>query len=79
MIPTLVREPFHRPGWIYEEKVDGWRMLAYRDGKKVRLVSRTGVDHTKRFRTWPPLSPISSPPSARRQIWLSLLWTSMPT
>jgi hypothetical protein len=28
MHPTLVREPFHRPGWVYEEKVDGWRMLA---------------------------------------------------
>jgi len=23
MIPTLVPEPFHLPGWIYEEKVDG--------------------------------------------------------
>jgi bifunctional non-homologous end joining protein LigD len=49
MIPTLVKEPFHRDGWVYEEKVDGWRMLAYRDGKHVRLVSRTGVDHGKRF------------------------------
>jgi hypothetical protein len=26
--PTLVREPFHRDGWVYEEKVDGWRILA---------------------------------------------------
>jgi ATP-dependent DNA ligase len=30
MIPTQVREPFHRDGWIYEEKVDGWRILAYK-------------------------------------------------
>jgi len=29
MAPTQVREPVHRDGWIYEEKVDGWRMLAY--------------------------------------------------
>jgi bifunctional non-homologous end joining protein LigD len=49
MAPTLVREPFDRPGWIYEEKVDGWRMVAYKDGGRVRLVSRHGVDHTKRF------------------------------
>ena len=28
MIPTLVPNPFHRDGWIYEEKVDGYRMLA---------------------------------------------------
>jgi hypothetical protein len=33
-IPTLVREPFHRPGWVYEETVDGWRMLAYKDGDR---------------------------------------------
>jgi hypothetical protein len=30
MHPTLVREPFHRPGWVYQEKIDGYRMLAYR-------------------------------------------------
>ena len=49
MHPTLVREPFHRPGWVYEEKVDGYRMLAYKDGARVRLVSRTGVEHSRRF------------------------------
>jgi len=49
MAPTLVREPFHRDGWVYEEKVDGWRMLAYKDGERVRLVSRNGRDHTQRF------------------------------
>jgi ATP-dependent DNA ligase len=41
MAPTLAREPFHRPGWVHE-KVDGWRMRAYRDGDRVRLVSRNG-------------------------------------
>jgi ATP-dependent DNA ligase len=30
MIPTQV-EPFHRDGWVYEEKIDGWRLLAYKD------------------------------------------------
>jgi hypothetical protein len=28
MIPTQVPEPFHRDGWVYEEKVDGPRILA---------------------------------------------------
>jgi len=32
------------------EKVDGLRILAYKDGARVRLLSRTGVDHAKRFR-----------------------------
>jgi bifunctional non-homologous end joining protein LigD len=50
MLPVLVREPFHREGRIYEEKIDGWRMLACKDGKTVRLESRNGVDHTRRFR-----------------------------
>jgi ATP-dependent DNA ligase len=50
MHPTLVREPFHRAGWIYEEKVDGWRIVAYKDGDRVRLVSRNAVDHTRRVR-----------------------------
>jgi bifunctional non-homologous end joining protein LigD len=49
MQPTLVKQPFHREGWIYEEKIDGWRMLAYKDGQSVRLESRSGVDHTRRF------------------------------
>jgi hypothetical protein len=47
--PTLVSRPFHRAGWIYEEKVDGWRMVAYKDGAAVKLVSRQGRDHTRRF------------------------------
>jgi len=50
MAPAPVRAPFHRRGWIYEEKVDGWRMVAYKDGAHVRLISRNGVDHAARFR-----------------------------
>jgi bifunctional non-homologous end joining protein LigD len=50
IVPTLVREPFHRDGWVYEEKYDGWRMIVYKDGSAVRLVSRSNVDHTARFR-----------------------------
>jgi len=46
--PTLA-QPFDRPGWVYEEKVDGWRMVAYKRGENVRLVSRRGLDHTARF------------------------------
>jgi bifunctional non-homologous end joining protein LigD len=49
MQPELASEPVHRPGWLYEEKLDGWRMVAYKDGPRVRLVSRSGVDHTARL------------------------------
>jgi bifunctional non-homologous end joining protein LigD len=49
MQPTLVPRPVHREGWVYEEKVDGWRMLAYKVAGTVKLVSRNGRDHTSRF------------------------------
>jgi bifunctional non-homologous end joining protein LigD len=51
MAPKLAKPPFLPSGsWVFEEKVDGWRMLAYRDGTSVHLISRNGVDHTRRFR-----------------------------
>ena len=46
----MLTTPFHRPGWVYEEKVDGWRMLAYKSRGTIRLISRSGIDHTTRFR-----------------------------
>jgi hypothetical protein len=49
MQPTLIAKPFHREGWVYEEKVDGYRMVAYKDGDRVQLISRQGKDHTRRF------------------------------
>lgn len=49
MQPTLVRAPFHREGWLYEEKYDGQRMIAYKHGRQVRLVSRLGRDYTGEF------------------------------
>ena len=49
MAATQVDKPFHRDGWVYEEKYDGWRMVAYKDGTAVRLVSRAGKDHSPRF------------------------------
>ncbi|MDP9338954.1 MAG: non-homologous end-joining DNA ligase [Acidobacteriota bacterium] len=49
MLATLVREPFHKPGWVYEEKYDGYRILAYKEGPRVRLFSRNAIDRTDRF------------------------------
>src|SRR5437870_4712511 len=46
---SVLAKPFHRDGWVYEEKVDGWRIVAIKDGRFVRLVSRTGKDHAERF------------------------------
>lgn len=49
MLATLEGRPFHRPGWIYEEKYDGIRILAYREGARVSLISRNGKDRTQSF------------------------------
>jgi bifunctional non-homologous end joining protein LigD len=49
MLATLVPEPFHRPGWVYEEKYDGYRILAYKEGKEVTLLSRNAKDRTETF------------------------------
>ena len=42
-------EPFHLPGWVYEEKYDGYRILAYKEGEQVTLLSRNGKDRTESF------------------------------
>src|SRR5262245_54361976 len=74
MLPILVHGPFHHPGWVYEEKVDGSRMLAYKNGGDVRLVSRRGrttpvgiaaraVDARPRRRAGDLRRPASLPPS----------------
>ena len=49
MHPTLTARPFHREGWVYEEKYDGWRILALKSKGKVQLLSRNGRDHAGRF------------------------------
>ena len=37
------------PDWLHEIKHDGYRMFAHRDGERVRLISRRGVDWGDRF------------------------------
>src|SRR5438552_18066676 len=49
MLASLVAKPFDRPGWVYEEKYDGYRILAYKEGAKVTLLSRNGNDRTATF------------------------------
>src|SRR5215469_3153717 len=49
MLATLVSEPFDRAGWVYEEKYDGDRILAYKEGIRILLLSRNGKDNTHRF------------------------------
>jgi bifunctional non-homologous end joining protein LigD len=49
MLATLAPKPFDKPGWTYEEKYDGYRILAYKEGPRVTLLSRNSKDRTQMF------------------------------
>jgi bifunctional non-homologous end joining protein LigD len=49
MHPTEIATPFHRDGWVYEEKVDGFRMAAVKVDNCLGLISRDGTHYTRRF------------------------------
>ena len=42
MLATLTDGPFDDPGWVFEDKYDGFRMVAKIEGGKVTLYSRNG-------------------------------------
>jgi bifunctional non-homologous end joining protein LigD len=42
-------EPFSGPGWLFELKYDGFRLLAAKDGREVTLRYRSGRDATAVF------------------------------
>ena len=45
-LPSPAPNPPAGDGWIHEIKLDGFRMLARRDGAGVRLLTRRGIDWT---------------------------------
>jgi bifunctional non-homologous end joining protein LigD len=48
-LPSPAPTPPAGDGWIHEIKLDGFRMLARRDGAGVRLLTRRGIDWTTRY------------------------------
>lgn len=49
MLATLVDAPFTKSSWVFEEKYDGVRILAYKEGSEVSLMSRNAIDRTARY------------------------------
>ena len=43
-LPRKAKEPPNGPGWIHEIKHDGFRILARKDGNRVKLITRNGYD-----------------------------------
>jgi bifunctional non-homologous end joining protein LigD len=48
-LPSSAPNPPAGDGWIHEIKLDGFRMLARRDGAGVRLLTRRGIDWITRY------------------------------
>ena len=48
-LPRAAQEPPAGPGWLHEIKHDGFRILAHRRGRSIRLVTRKGHDLADRF------------------------------
>jgi bifunctional non-homologous end joining protein LigD len=49
MQAELADAPFNRADWMWEPKLDGYRLLAFMNGKGVRLRSRRGLELAKQF------------------------------
>jgi bifunctional non-homologous end joining protein LigD len=49
-LPTKAASPPCGEAWLHEIKHDGFRVIARKDGARVRLYSRPGNDLTDRFR-----------------------------
>ncbi len=48
-LTELVKQPPDGPDWFHEIKYDGYRMHARIDGDDVRLLTRTGLDWTRKY------------------------------
>jgi ATP-dependent DNA ligase len=48
-LPRPAKEPPAGPDWIHEIKHDGFRILARKNGDRVRLITRNGYDFADRF------------------------------
>jgi DNA ligase D-like protein (predicted ligase) len=53
MLAVLTDDRFSDPDWLYERKLDGERLLVFRDGDRLRLMTRNRHEVTD---TWPELA-----------------------
>jgi len=49
MAATLTRERFVGPEWVFERKLDGIRLLAFKSGQEVRLLSRNQLPQNAHY------------------------------
>src|SRR6267378_2286207 len=49
MLAETREEPFSRAGWVFEVKLDGYRMRAVKENGTARLITRNGNDYSAAF------------------------------
>jgi bifunctional non-homologous end joining protein LigD len=64
-LATLVDAPPSGRDWVHEVKLDGYRLECIKDGDRIRLLTRTGLDWTARF---PAIAAAAARIPARRAI-----------
>jgi ATP-dependent DNA ligase len=71
MLATLMAKAFDKPGWIFEEKYDGDRLLAYKEGDHVRLLSRNQKDRTGRQSLVRTKAALVNPPRGKGLVFVA--------
>jgi bifunctional non-homologous end joining protein LigD len=54
MLAHVAEAPFSNPSWIFEPKLDGYRIIAEIKNGQVRLMSRRGIDVTEPYEAMVP-------------------------
>lgn len=49
MLATLTHDPFDDDDWMYERKLDGVRILVFREGGRARAMTRNGKDRSATY------------------------------
>jgi bifunctional non-homologous end joining protein LigD len=49
MLPSIAERPFSNPNWLFEPKLDGYRVIATIEGNDIRLASRRGLDCSSEY------------------------------
>ena len=73
-LPTPAQKPPSGSAWVHEIKHDGYRLIARRDGNRVRLYTRRGYDWSGKYPWIVELASVPSGPLNRRGRGSGLGW-----
>jgi len=76
MLATIKDAPFSDSKWIFEPKLDGYRIMTYIHNGGIKLLSRRGLDVSQQYPLWLKTSGSNLP---KKWYWMVkwLRWTKM--